>query len=269
MQNIGERLEEARKRKGISIREAAEATKIRSDYLHKFESNQFDLNLAEIYVRGFLRNYANFLKLPADKIINDYAALGRNEGKPRQPSREIYGRMDVSIASADERKAEQALPAEEPAGAADPARRASGLGRSGSSLPEGPAISPQLIFRGGIALVAIIVLLIVVWAIKAIVSDSTPATERSRLTANNAAPVQVASDSSVTLIALDTVRVKVVQESDNRELYQGTLSRGQTQIVAKRGALYITASAGKNLEIEINGKRYPMPFEGYDRAKIN
>jgi len=58
MQTIGERLEEARKRKGISIREAAEATKIRSDYLHKFESNQFDLNLAEIYTRGFLRSYA-------------------------------------------------------------------------------------------------------------------------------------------------------------------------------------------------------------------
>ena len=33
MQSIGERLEEARKRKGISLREAAEATKIRSDFL--------------------------------------------------------------------------------------------------------------------------------------------------------------------------------------------------------------------------------------------
>ena len=32
MQTIGERLEEARKRKGISIREASEATKIRSEY---------------------------------------------------------------------------------------------------------------------------------------------------------------------------------------------------------------------------------------------
>lgn len=81
--------------------------------------------------------------------------------------------------------------------------------------------------------------------------------------------MQVTADSTVTLIALDTVRVKVVQESDNKELFQGTLARGQTQVVSKRGALYITASAGKNLEIEINGKRYPMPFEGYDRAKIN
>lgn len=276
MQNIGERLEEARKRKGISIREAAEATKIRSDYLHKFESNQFDLNLAEIYVRGFLRNYANFLKLPADKIINDYAALGRSEAKVRQPSREIYGRMDVSIASADERNAEKAMPVEEPAGAVDKTHRAAGLGRSGSSLPAGPAIPPQLIFRGGIALIVIVVLVLVVWVIKAIISDPTPVTNRQATGQSHMAglsttqgPVQVSADNSVTLIALDTVRVKVVQDSDNRELFQGTLSRGQTQVVPKRGAIYITASAGKNLEIEINGKRYPMPFEGYDRAKIN
>ncbi len=269
MQNIGERLEEARKRKGISIREAAEATKIRSDYLHKFESNQFDLNLADIHVRGFLRNYATFLKLPADKILNDYAALGRSETKIRQPSREIYGRMEVSIASADERNAEKAAaaPTVEPDAAVEPARRPSNLGRSGSSLPEGPAISPQLIFRGGIALVAIVVILLVVWVVKAIVTDPTPVTNRSTPTAT--APVQVTADSSVTLIALDTVRVKVVQDSDNKELFQGTLARGQTQSVPKRGAIYITASAGKNLEIEINGKRYPMPFEGYDRAKIN
>lgn len=260
MQNIGERLEEARKRKGISIREAAEATKIRSDYLHKFENNQFDLNLAEIYVRGFLRNYATFLKLPADKLLNDLSALGRGESRPRQPSREIYGRMDVSVASADERNAEKAAaPAESAAG--EPAR----LPRGGSSLPKGPAIPPQLIFRGGIALGVILILILVIWGVRALVSDPAPASDRAGpITASPAA----STEPTVTLIALDTVRVKVVQESNNAELFQGTLVRGQTQTVPKRGAIYITASAGKNLEVEIAGKRYPMPFAEYDRAKI-
>src|SRR5207237_4857389 len=100
MQTIGERLEEARKKKGISIREAAEATKIRGDYLQKFESNQFDIGLTEIYTRGFLRNYANFLKVPSDRVLNDYAALGRGDVRTRQPSRVIYGRMDISVATA-------------------------------------------------------------------------------------------------------------------------------------------------------------------------
>ncbi|MEO7411879.1 MAG: helix-turn-helix domain-containing protein, partial [Opitutaceae bacterium] len=102
MQTIGERLEEARKKKGISIREAAEATKIRGDYLQQFESNHFDIGLTEIYTRGFLRTYANFLKVPADRLLNDYAALGRGEARPRTPNREVYGRMDITVATAGE-----------------------------------------------------------------------------------------------------------------------------------------------------------------------
>ncbi len=271
MQNIGERLEEARKRKGVSIREAAEATKIRSDYLHKFESNQFDLNLADIYVRGFLRNYAHFLKLPADKILNDFSALGRGEARPRQPNREVYGRMEVSIASADERAAEKnsAPVAEENSAPADSGRRAAGLSRSGSSLPQGPAISPQLIFKGGIAVGGILVLLLIVWAIKAIVSDNAPA-PGNRPAQAAVSPLQPAADNTVTLIALDTLRVKVMTVEGGRVLLADTtLVRGQTEVVTKTEPIYIYASAGKNLQIEIKGKRYPMPFEGYDRAKIN
>src|SRR3954464_7153735 len=156
MQTIGERLEEARKKKGISIREAAEATKIRGDYLQKFESNHFDIGLTEIYTRGFLRTYANFLKLPADRILNDYAALGRGDVRPRQPSREIYGRMDISVATAGEASDRAAPPdanaAPEPA--PSPARAHPRYPRgSGPALPAGP--DPAVVFKyikwGGIA----------------------------------------------------------------------------------------------------------------------
>src|SRR5476651_802725 len=103
MQTIGERLEEARKKKGISIREAAEATKIRGEYLQKFEGNQFEIGLTDIYTRGFLRGYANYLRIPADRLLNDFTALRGGEPRSRQPSREVYGRMDIAISSTDER----------------------------------------------------------------------------------------------------------------------------------------------------------------------
>ncbi len=74
MQTIGERLEDARKRKGISLREAAEATKIRSDFLSNIEQNKFEFELPEIYKRGFIKNYARYLKLDPEKVINDYSA---------------------------------------------------------------------------------------------------------------------------------------------------------------------------------------------------
>ena len=66
---IGQKLEEARKRKGISLREASESTKIRGDYLSAFESDQFDLNLPEVYLRGFVRTYAAYLDLDQEAII--------------------------------------------------------------------------------------------------------------------------------------------------------------------------------------------------------
>ncbi len=72
---IGERLEEARKQRGMSIREAAEATKVRGEYLLAMEENNMArIDLPEIYRRGFLKNYARLLKLDPDKIIADYEA---------------------------------------------------------------------------------------------------------------------------------------------------------------------------------------------------
>src|SRR3954466_6645066 len=164
MQTIGERLEEARKKKGISIREAAEATKIRGDYLQKFESNHFDIGLTEIYTRGFLRTYSNFLRFPADRILSDYAGLGRDEVRPRQPNREVYGRMDISVGtaeSADRATAtdEKTAPAPEPSHA----NRGRARSRTGSSLPTGP--DPAVIFKyvkwGGVAIIVILIILIV------------------------------------------------------------------------------------------------------------
>src|SRR5687767_12543456 len=163
MQTIGERLEEARKKKGISIREAAEATKIRGDYLQKFESNHFDIGLTEIYTRGFLRTYANFLKLPADRILNDYTALGRGETRPRTPSREIYGRMDITVASTSEPSDRAAPPEEAGTAEAGSSRPQQARSRGATSLPTGP--DPALIFRylkwgGGVIILLIIVLII-------------------------------------------------------------------------------------------------------------
>ena len=76
---IGQKLEEARNRKGISIREASESTKIRGDYLSAFESNNFEIKLPEVYLRGFVRLYARFLDIDQDAILVDLdLELGAN-----------------------------------------------------------------------------------------------------------------------------------------------------------------------------------------------
>ncbi len=74
MQTIGERLQEARKKKNITIREAAEATKVRGEFLAYFEDNHFDINLPEIYCKGFVKLYAKYLGLDEEQIGIDYNA---------------------------------------------------------------------------------------------------------------------------------------------------------------------------------------------------
>lgn len=256
MQTIGERLEDARKRKGISIREAAEATKIRGDYLQKFEGNQFDIDLAGIYLRGFLRNYALFLKLPAERIIDDFDALGRADTRPHAPSREVYGRMDLSIASADDRVEHAAV-----ATAESGARPNSPL-RGHHNLPKPPAIDPALVFKGGIALACILALLLIFWAAKSLVGGGGGAAAETR-----AAAVPVA-EHSFTLVALDTVRVSATLDNGGRVLLSDTtLERDQRRTVPWLGSTLIQADAGANVQIEANGKRYAIPA-GHNQVRL-
>jgi transcriptional regulator with XRE-family HTH domain len=273
MQSIGERLEEARKKKGISLREAAEATKIRGDYLSQFENNRFDINLTEIYVRGFLRSYANYLKLSGEKILNDYAALGRGDGRPRQPSREIYGRMDVSIASAEDR----GDAAVEEVAAAPAVHRQPAVSRGGH-VSAGPAIDPALLFKFGKWIGLVAGLLLVFWAIMAIISSTKSSglvrTPAAPITATKPATTEPVAEKTITLVATGPVRVTVVARIDDNtegaEIVSGTLARGQTQDIPwpGTGSLFIKANAGENLQIEYNGKRYSSQFTGVGRAKM-
>jgi cytoskeleton protein RodZ len=272
MQSIGERLEEARKKKGISIREAAEATKIRGDYLQQFENNRFDINLTEIYVRGFLRGYASYLKLPAEKLLNDYASLGRGDVRPRQPSREVYGRMDVSVASADDRGEDKADEAPAP----PPARRQPVVSRGSHAAP-GPAIDPALLFKIGKLIGGFALLALIVWGIVTLFSGrSSNATSTTRTATTTSpvstGPVATVPEKTITLIALDTVSVTVTRknpdDSEGDVLFQGTLTRNQTQTVPWPGPIYITATAGQNLKIEYKGKRFDSKFTGYGRAQM-
>jgi cytoskeleton protein RodZ len=271
MQTIGERLEEARKRKGISIREASESTKIRSDYLHRFESNSFDLNLPEIYVRGFLRAYAQYLKLPADKIVTDYRGLGLGEAKrrPAGDARESYGRIEVpEAASAPEPAATAGAPASSrlhPPQRHAPAQPPHAPSEPTSSVAATAGVDrAQLIKIGVVVACAVVALLILFLAIRAVLAPSASDAPRAGTTL----PAPPATE-IVTLVAIDNVSVKVVQEADGTVLFQGDLARGETRTIGKQGRILVTASAGRNLQLEKGGVRYRLGFDGLGRSSMD
>lgn len=229
MQTIGERLEEARKRKGVSIREAAEATKIRSDYLQKFEANSFDLDLPPLYIRGFMRSYARFLDLDQERFIAEYDSVAAAEGRAprRTDSRENYGRVEF---------AEN--------GEATAGKR--------SSVDQAMLMKYGL-FGGGA--IAVIVLLIVI--INFFTSSPAPKpTQSAPTTATPVAQPPVATEATLTITVAEPTRVKVSYHDGSAVFLDGKfpLSRGEVKTITFTKDLIITLEHPNRIRLERNGR---------------
>ncbi len=57
---------------GIRLEEIAEKTKISMFTLRCIEGDQYDDLPAPVYLRGFLKQLATYLEVPADRVIRDY-----------------------------------------------------------------------------------------------------------------------------------------------------------------------------------------------------
>jgi len=275
MQSIGERLEEARKRKGISIREAAESTKIRSDYLHKFENNQYDIRLPEIYVRGFLRSYASFLKLPSDKIIADYNALNHIDPKasPRTVSREVYGRMDISTTK-EHNNSESGSPASSggsaPPMAADAAGAASAPSATAPRNPvtftppahsTGSPIDRKLLIKiGGLVAITVLVLIfIIVGVSKCSSGGGAPTPRATDTTWVRPQP----TDNTFDIIAKNgPVSVTVISTANGMVFYQGTIHPGDKRTLPRRVEMRLEATPYSNIELDFHDNHAPYQIAG-------
>lgn len=71
---LGMRLREARERRGISIAQAAAETRILQRYLLALEEGDYHHLPGDVYARGFIRNYAQYLNLPAEELVEIYRA---------------------------------------------------------------------------------------------------------------------------------------------------------------------------------------------------
>jgi cytoskeletal protein RodZ len=69
MGTVGERLRQAREVQGLSIRDLSDRTKIRSDHLEALEAGNYDVFSAPVYIRGFVRSIASYLKLDVTEVL--------------------------------------------------------------------------------------------------------------------------------------------------------------------------------------------------------
>ena len=85
MATVSEQLRRAREQQQLDIYQVAEITKIKTDHIRALESGNFDIFAAPVYIRGFIRTYANMLKLDVPRLLADLEAeLGQSD-KFRDP----------------------------------------------------------------------------------------------------------------------------------------------------------------------------------------
>lgn len=72
MSKFGERLRKARESQGLSLAQAAMETCILQQWLIALEEGAYDRFSNDVVAKGFIRNYAQFLGLPVQEMLDLY-----------------------------------------------------------------------------------------------------------------------------------------------------------------------------------------------------
>ena len=69
MIRAGQRLKDERQRRGLTLSEISNATKIKAEFLQAIEKGEYDKLPSPSYAHGFVRNYTRFLGLAEKQIL--------------------------------------------------------------------------------------------------------------------------------------------------------------------------------------------------------
>lgn len=83
--SFGEELRREREIRGISQKEISDATKISSRFLDAIERNDHRTLPAPAFTRGFVREYARYLGLNADEMVNRYNSAAATDDRVEKP----------------------------------------------------------------------------------------------------------------------------------------------------------------------------------------
>lgn len=89
MATVADQLRQAREAQNLTVQQVAEMTKIRTDHVRALDSGSYDSFPAPVYIRGFVRTYAAFLKLDVNKLIDqlnsELGQAGKDQAMPASP----------------------------------------------------------------------------------------------------------------------------------------------------------------------------------------
>jgi cytoskeleton protein RodZ len=249
--DIGNRLREARIRKGLTIKDVETVTKIRAKYLEALEQDDFSVLPGPTFVSAFLRTYASFLKVDGEALVEEYK-------RHHEPRREEPTLLHV-----------------------EPARGS----RPGRGSAERKKRKTRRIQRGYIlvGILAIVAIALLAWwgtgfgrqraatlqddsieistTTTVAGGESTTTLPGSKESTTTSAAVVTGENITVVITVAKGSCWMVVREDsqDGAELYAGTLSQNGKKTFDSSKRYYMNVGAPEALAMTINGKTVTLP----------
>ncbi len=89
---VGDLLRAERERQNLTVKDIEKATSIRAIYIQAIEDGKYDVLPGEVYLKGFIRNYASFLGLNPQQALDVYReSLAPQPPQPTQPAAPASG----------------------------------------------------------------------------------------------------------------------------------------------------------------------------------
>lgn len=237
---VGDILRREREKQGLTIADIEQGTSIRGLYIEHIERGNIKELPGLVYAKGFVRNYAKFLRLDAEQLVQQFAE--ENGSAPVPPPVEVES----------------------------PARRIS-LGNVGDESLSEISIGQQSSSYAGIfgkLAAGIVVLAALVGGGAAVISAiNAPAREAVQPPVKAeqpaAAPAAAPANPADTQKSADGVRVSVTLTErcwtevsvDGKSVFEGIIEKGKTENWQGKESVVIRAGNAGALDVTLNGKK--------------
>lgn len=269
---VGDKLRAEREKQNLTVKDIEKGTSIRALYIECIEKGDYEQLPGEVYTKGFIRNYANYLKLNATELMREFVTERHPEkaaAAPAASQKEQASKVRETAAAAaqpaaaEEKKASAetkaapspaAAPRKAPQRPAAPARQEHKARKAAPA--QRPFSAPSSGSNRGKFIILAVVLVVVVGVAAYLLGSSsseTPAPAPQQAQQQQAAEPQKTYDGvEVTGKFSDDCWIEV--KADGKVVYEGTLKKGDS--MDWKGQENVTVRAGNAgaVEFTVNGK---------------
>lgn len=290
---LGDTLREAREKQGLTYKDIEKGTSIRALYIEYIEKGEYDELPGDVYTKGFIRSYANFLKLDANALVQAFTAE-RHRGAapaaqqkpaapkaaPEEPQAKKPAAKPVEKVE-NVAKAEKAEKVESPASEQPAAPKQEAAPRKAPVQPKATAVKPQpkqqpkkapdskpaaprftaqdfnepKRSNGKLIAIVAIVLVVLAGAVYALSGsdDSAKKPAAQQQTQQTEAPAPKTYD-GVEVTATFTADCWLEVKADGKTVYEGTLKKGDSQTWKGTDKVTVRVGDAGAVSFSVNGK---------------